>query len=1169
MSLRFILGRAGSGKSELCLEEIRQELRMSARGRTILYIVPEQMTFQAQVALHHGISGSVRAQVFSFSRLAWKVLQEAGGASRLHIDGAGVHMLLRKIVEARKQELTVFQKASEQTGFLEQASRMISELKRHNVNPSQLYAIWQEADQKGKKAQEILLANKLHDLQLLYEDFERSLIGRYLDSEDYLQLLAEKIPYSRYVKDAIVYVDGFHTFTPQEVNVLKHLLLAGAEVTVALTMEHAPNGGMQELDLFYPSSGSYEKLVRMAKESRIAMGDHVLLKEQKRFEKSQSLAHLEKYFDTRPYKYFGQEPDVSLYSAANRRAEAEAVAREIRRLVRENGYRYRDIAVMVRNGHSYYDVLKTIFPDYNIPYFVDEKRSMLHHPLIELIRSALEVITGNWRYDAIFRCVKTELLYPLGAEKDKLREDMDEFENYCLSYGIQGKKWTSSERWTYRRYRSLEQYTEKQTDSEREIEDKLNEIRTLIAKPLLQLQNRFKRAKTTMQMCEALYLFLDDLKIPKKLDALRLKEEEEGNLLFASDHDQVWQEVIDLLDKCVEMLGEEKLSRDMFIKVITAGLEALQFANIPPSLDQVLVANIDRSRLANVRAVFVIGANEGVIPSAPSDEGVISDEEREMLFTVGVELAATSRQKLLEEQFVLYHTLTRASERLYVCCPLADEEGKTLLPSSLFKRLKAMFPLAQEVFVTNDVNDVTLEKQLSFVATPSVTLSYLTQQLQHWKRYGYESNLSFWWDVYNFYITSPAWSERSKRVLSSLFYENKARKLTERVSQELYGETVQGSVSRIELFQRCSYAHFIQHGLLLRERDIFKLDAPDIGQLFHAALKHIADKLEKENKTWQDLDRRGCEYLAADAMEELAPLLQKEILLSSNRHHYLKRKLQHILFRTSLILSEHAKASGFVPVGLEVPFGIGEEALPPLQFQLPGGTKMKVVGRIDRVDKAKHEKGTFLRIIDYKSSAKALDVTEVYYGLALQMLTYLDVVVENASKWVGKGEDVSPAGVLYFHIHNPLIDLKRSLSEAEIEQEMMKKFKMKGLLLGDSDIVTLMDNNLEETGSSHIISAGFKKGGGFTSNSSVASEEDFQVLRSYVRRTFESTGTRIAEGEIEIAPYKMDKKTACTFCQFKAVCQFDESLEDNQYRVLRPMKGNEALQKMREEVDPK
>lgn len=1168
MSLRYVIGRAGSGKSTFCLHEVQEELKQRPRGETILYIVPEQMTFQTQQALigHEDVSGSIRAQVFSFSRLAWKVLQEVGGASRLHIDEAGVHMLLRKIVEARKEGLYVFQKAAEQNGFFEHLSSMLAEFKRYNLTPSNVYEMWQQLDTHTSGNEQKILANKMYDLQLLYDDFERALIGKYLDSEDYLQLLIEKIPHSHYVKGAQIYIDGFHSFSPQELEIIRQLLKYGARVTVTLTVdEKTLLQPTSDLDLFYKTVLTYERVKQLAHEEKITIENTIPMREQPRF-RSAALAHLEAQYESRPYQEFSGEPSMTLYTAANLRAEVEGVAREIRRLVAEEAYRYKDIAVLLRNGESYYDVMKTLFTDYDIPHFIDEKRPMSHHPLIECIRSALEVISGNWRYDAVFRCIKTELLYPLDVKKEAMREEMDEFENYCLAYGVQGKRWTTDEPWTYRRYRSLDGVNGTVTDRERVMEEKINRLRDVVRTPIIRLQKRLKRANSTLQMCEAVYLFLEELDVPKKLEDLRMRAEEGGNLLFANDHNQVWEEVMNLLDTCVEMLGEEKMSLSMFIDVMTTGLEALQFANIPPSLDQVLIANIDRSRLSNIRAAFVIGANEGVIPAAPLDGGILSDEEREVLVSAGVELAPTTRQTLLEEQFLIYQTVTRASERLYISCPLADEEGKTLLASSFIKKVKRMFPHVKEVFVTNDVNDLSHQEQISYVATPEVTLSYVTQQLQTWKRYGFEGNLDFWWDVYNFYVTTPEWKQKSSRVLSSLFYRNRAQKLSPVVSQSLYGDKIKGSVSRMELFNRCAYAHFAQHGLSLRERDIFKLDAPDIGELFHAALKKIADKLLRENRTWSDLSIKECEHLSVMVIEEIAPLLQRQILLSSNRHHYLKQKLQQIIFRTSLVLREHAKASGFVPVDLEVPFGMGAGSLPPMKFTLPNGVQMEVVGRIDRVDKAEDESGTFLRIIDYKSSAKALDLTEVYYGLALQMLTYLDVVISNANTWMKKEGAVSPAGVLYFHIHNPIVEMKGNASEEEIEREILKKFKMKGLVLGDTDVVRLMDNKLV-TGSSDIISAGLKKDGSFSARSDIASEQEFTVLQEYVHHTFENIGKDITEGVIDIAPYKMGNKAACTFCNFRSVCQFDESLEDNQFRTLKDMKDSEAMEKMREEID--
>ena len=462
------------------------------------------------------------------------------------------------------------------------------------------------------------------------------------------------------------------------------------------------------------------------------------------------------------------------------------------------------------------------------------------------------------------------------------------------------------------------------------------------------------------------------------------------------------------------------------------------------------------------------------------------------------------------------------------------------------------------MFMT-DPAELSESEQLKYVSHPNRSLSYLTAQLQLKKR-NYPL-FDFWWDVYNWY-TAGVEKKRVMHVLSSLNYKNDAKPLTEQVSHELYGDLIQASVSRMELFHSCPFSHFAQHGLKLRERQIFQLDAPDIGELFHAALKYIAETVMVQKLSWPTLTREQSERLAKDAVETLAPKLQNEILLSSNRHTYIKRKLEQIISRASIILSEHAKVSGFSPVGLELGFGPKSE-LPPLSFQLRNGTKMELVGRIDRVDKAEDESGVYLRIVDYKSSAKELNLGEVYYGMALQMLTYLDIIISHSTSLIGT--EAIPAGVLYFHVHNPMINAKKIMTLEEIEEEISKKFKMNGLLLGEENAIRLMDLSLD-TGKSIVIPAEIKKDGTLSKRSKVASNKEFDDLRHYVRNMYVKTGNAITEGTVQISPYKMKDRTPCTFCSYKSVCQIDESLEGNEYRMLVPRSKEQALELMRKEA---
>lgn len=1156
MSLRMVIGRSGTGKTTMCLNEIRNLLKDNPEGSPIIYIVPEQMTFLSEYRLSTDaeIGGMIRAQVYSFSRLAWRILQETGGISRYHLSSVGMSMLIRKIIEDQKDSLKLFQHAADKNGFVQQVEQMITEFKRYCIKPEELIQ-GLSGDLSSAKA----LNDKLQDLEIIYKQFEEEVFGKYIDSEDYFHLLSEKISASNYLKDAAIYIDGFYSFTPQEYQVIQQLMKHCKRVTIAMTTDQLYLTTVpDELNLFRMSGEACYSIYELAVAEGVVVEQPILLLEQHKWTHP-SLGHLEEKFDDRPALPFQGKTTINICEAANRRAEIEAIAREIRQLVRTKGYRYRDIALLIRNGGDYHDLVEPIFTDYQIPYFIDQKRTMLNHPLIELIRSSLEVINSFWRYEPVFRVIKTELLFPLGENPTRMREKMDKLENYCLAYGIKGSKWTKKDRWVYRRIRGLELEASAQTDAEKEMEQQLNELRLIVAAPILRLSRRLKKADTGRKLCEAVYLFLEELDIPSKLEKWKTIAEEKGNLVKMREHEQVWNAVIDLLDQYVEILGDEQVSVKAFATILEAGFESLHFSLIPPALDQVLIGDLEKSRLMEIKAGFVVGVNEGVLPAKITDEGILADEDRERLLAAGVKVAPSSRIRLLDENFLAYKALTTPTDILYVSYPLANDEGKALIPSSYIKRIKDLFPHVNEYFYGTDPAELTEEDQLSFVSNRTTTMSYMTAQLQLNQRKYPISDL--WWDVYNHYLNSN-WKGQAQKVLSSLFYTNKTVGIPPEVADELYGETIEASVTRMEQYNSCAFSHFVQHGLKLRERQIFRLEAPDIGELFHAALKQISDIVNEQNITWAKLTKKQCEELSKEAVDALAPKLQNQILLSTERHHYIKRKLEQIITKASLVLSEHAKASGFSPIGLEVGFG-SKGKLEPLNFSLKKGKKMELAGRIDRVDSAQGENGNvFLRVVDYKSSEKDVNLVEVYYGLALQMLTYLDIVMTHSKELVKV--EASPAGVLYFHVHNPLISSKKLLSMDEIDKEIMKKFKMNGLMLGDSNVIRLMDQTLD-TGDSQIISAGINKDGNLSKRSKVASINEFDDLRYYVRNLYEKTGNAIIDGHVEVNPYKLKDKTPCTFCSFKSVCQFDESLDSNRFRILTPQSNENVLELIRKE----
>lgn len=1159
MSLQFILGRAGSGKTSYCVEQIKRKLLEQPQGQPIILIVPDQMSFQMEVLLATDpeLKGMIRAQVYSLSRLAYRVFQETGGSTRVHLDQVGITMILRKIIEKRKDDFIIYKRSAQQPGFYVQLEQMIAEFKRYCVSPQELL------QQTAEESSPAMLKDKVHDLQLIYQDFEQALLHKYLDSEDFLSLFVEKIPESHYLREAELFIDGFYQFTPQELLVLDALLKYTRKISLTLTLDQPYDEQLpSEMDLFYTTAKTYQQLKLLAQKAGLSLEPPIVQTVGLRFKDSPSLQHLEAQFDRRPVQMFEGKLDLELGAAVNRRAEVESTARQIIRLVRDQNYRWKDIAILTRNMSVYQDFIETVFEDYDIPIFIDQKRSMLHHPLIELLRSVLEVITQNWRYEAIFRCVKTDLLFPWSApEEIRLwRERYDQLENFVLAHGINGKQWTQKQRWSVYRSNSLDEEL-RETDRDAEAEEELEALRQMIIQPILQLQKGLEQAENVRERCEQLYLFMEELQVYEKLELWGAEAEQQGSLREAREHAQTWKGFIHVLEQMVEMMGEETISLELFSKILETGCEHLKYSIIPPALDQVVLGSIELSRFTNVKHAFILGLNDGLIPARLTEDGLITEDEREELQASGVRLAPGHRIQLAEEYFYLYIALSSASDGVHLSYALADEEGKALSPSNVLLRMKQMFPLLQERLFPLEPHEVSPQEQIDFVARPHQTLSYLTTQLRQWKK-GYPI-APVWWDIYNWFVQQPSWKKLAEDRLDSLFYKNIALPLTEGVSRSLYGEQIMSSVSRMELFQACPFSHFLSYGLNLRERRIYRLESPDIGQLFHSALKQVDDELRRRKQSWSDLTLEECQRLAKQAVDEIAKRMRGNILSSNHRHHYIKYKLQQVVERASSVLHQHAKATQFEPLGMEIGFGPGG-VLPALQIPLANGIHMDVVGRIDRVDQARGSNGLLLRVIDFKSSRKDLQLAEVYHGLSLQMLTYLDVLITHSKHWLG--EQALPAGVLYFHLHNPMLRKKSLLPQEKLEQELYRQFKMRGLILADQETVQLMDMNLESQ-HSEVIPVALKKDGSFYSQSKVASPEEFTHLRRYVRKQMRDIGTKLTKGRIDITPYKMKQKIACTFCPYKPVCHYDQTLEENSFVHLPVQKNEEVLQEIRAQFD--
>lgn len=1284
MGLQFVIGRAGSGKSAHCLREIGDRLRTEPNGSALLLLVPEQATFQAEQALaaQPGLEGFIRAQVFSFRRLAWRAMQDIGHTAAIPISDLGKTMLLAQLLHKHEPELLVFRETEGKLGVAQSLNQLFSDLRRSGLTPGGLRASQSAVLTTGVEGTDVL-SDKLTDIALLYQAYEHELAERFLDADSFLDRLASGIAHLPWLREAEVWVDGFYGFSPQEREVVAQLALYCKQVTVALTLDRPFGAGERpdEYHLFHSTGKAMSRLTARAAELGAELDEPLLLGSVgsaglPRFVDSPMLAHLERSYEMRSTArrvvYPGQDTgSIVLAGGVHRRAEVEGCAREILHLVRDDERRFRDVAVRVRNMGDYGDLISQVFADYGIPHFLDQRRPVKHHPLIEFIRSALEVVERDWPYEAVFRLVKTGLLLSIedeqqetagvwGAALDKAsrvaepvmdvhrlameeaaagldmpmsssrqaeggdlqitRRSMDLLENYVLARGIHGYRWKDDKTWAFYKPLPLEDEAafaaspggdagsavadaeeerektreklarlaapdadvtadtspgnpiaaEVTADESRGTPEELAQHREITAARnqlvgiLSGFEQALKRADTVLAKTEALYRLLADSGIAERLERQANAALSAGKPEEARELGQIWDYVIELFDQLTELMGEERMDNERYAGLLDAGLEGMCLGLVPPALDQVLVGSMDRTRTTQKLYSFVLGANEGVLPARPEEDGLLSDAERLRLEYAGVELPGGTRRKLLDEQLLIYSTLCSPSHYLWVSYALADDEGKALLPSEIVRQLGQMFPgvkLRERLLQVSPPISAAAEEAADYLSHSERAMTDLCVQLKGWQNG--ESLSHIWWDVYNWFAARPEWASRLKQLDRSLNYGVAKDRILPATAKLLYGDTLRASVSRMERFAACPFSHFSSHGLRLSERKLFRLAAPDIGQLYHAALSQvIREILADSSENWADLETQRMGERAGNVVERLIPRLQSEILLSSNRYRYIARKLKDIVTRASAVIADHARGNGFYPVELELAFGQGE-TLPPLSFQLEDGSWMEIAGRIDRVDRAEGETGMFLRVIDYKSSPHSLELTDLYNGLSLQMLTYLDVVVTHSRRWLG--QQATPAGVLYFHVHNPLLAVANGLDAATAEAELARSFRMKGLLLADKEAIGLMDSKLkDEAGGSAIIPIGIKKDGDFRKGSPVASREQWDLMRGHVRHTIRSIGSGIMAGKAEIAPYRHGKKEACAFCPYKSVCQIDPALPGGEFRSFPTLTGEGIWQAMNE-----
>ncbi|MGI6597205.1 MAG: helicase-exonuclease AddAB subunit AddB [bacterium] len=1134
--VRFILGRAGTGKTYTCLEEIKKTLASEGEeGPALILLVPEQAAFQMEHELYTGMprAATARAQVLSFRRMARRVLAQTGGAARPWLGELGKRMVLRSLIQKHRDDLVLFGQSASTPGFTDSLAHTLAELKLYNISPQMLTQRAQELARSGK---ETPLAGKLHDLALLYTDLEEYLAPRYTDPEGYLALLAAKLGQAPLVQGARIWVDGFAGFTPQEFQVLSSLMKTAAEINITLCLAAEElSRPRAETDLFNRTRETYEQLLALARACRAQLKAPLVLDDPPRFRGSPELAHLERYFFDYPTRTFAQPVrDIKEVAAANRRAEVEAAAREVVYLARERGWRWRDMVLVVRDLELYHDLVATVFTDYGIPCFIDRKRTVLHHPLAQLVLAIWEIMNSRWSYDAVFRWLKTDLL-PIS------RPDVDRLENYVLAYGIRGQTWQRLAPWDFH----------EGSGREEEWAD-IDALRRQVAAWLEPVTKACQQPNPTgTSLSAALWSCLEQLKVGEKLTDWAERATAAGDSELAQEHRQLWTGFLQLLDELVIGLGDTNLTPAEYAEILASGLEGLRLGLVPPSLDQVLVGSLERSRHPNARAAFVLGVSEGVLPGRAREDAVFSDREREDLLAAGIELAPTSRVNQLHERYLTYIALTRASERLWVSFPLADSEGKGLAPSRVLNRLRELFPSIPEDYVGMDPSGEEAE-DLKFLTSPAQAAQHLVPRLRL-TRAG-QALGPVWAAVQQYLRSRPQTALLYQQATHGLKHSNQVQPLTPALASSLYGRGAHTSVTRLERFAACPFQYFAYYGLNLRAREVFGVDLPSLGLFTHAILSRVTRRLLKDERGFGELEPDEAAQLVQDEVKQSVPGFAGGVLQSSPRYVYLTSRLERLLTTAVGVLREQAKQGQFKPWVTEARFGFANAALPGLKFCLADRTQLTLAGQIDRIDIAHSGGKTYFTVVDYKSRSQRLALHEVYYGLSLQLLVYL-LAAETGLQELGV-EQALPAGIFYFGVQEGFVRSSGPLAPEEAAAEQLKKFRLEGLVRGEPEVVQLLDAQGGGTVTAPIL----KKDGTLRKNSPAVSEQQFELLLNFAAQKVQEMGLRALNGEVEVAPYKLAGNTACDYCDFSAVCQFDPMLADNSYRTLPKLTAKEAWQ---------
>lgn len=1154
MPVRFVIGRAGTGKTFGCFNGIVEAMRADPLGPPIYWLLPRQATFMAERELtcNSGLGAVSRARVVSFDQLARDVLADCGGCAVPEVTAMGRQMILGHLLRKNQPGLQFFASVARQAGLAAELDETFSEFERCGKDAASLKTLLGDLQNSAHSdAESQSLLNKFHDLHLLYQAYSDYLGQERLDPHRRLNEVQASLARCSLFTGAMIYVDGFADFTESERRLLTGLAQAAGQVEIMLLIDprsatiRDPHHIPDDLNLFHRTEHTYRKLWFSFTEAGIAIDEPKLLNEVRRFI-APALVHVERGMFEKSVSGDVASDGIELFEAPDRRTEVNAAARSIRGLLRQ-GLRLRDIAVLMRDLGTYHELIDASFREHEIPYFVDRRRSAAHHPLLQFIRSVFLIAKNYWPHEAVMTLLKCGLS---GLTLD----EADELENYVLLHRIRGAAWADEQPWTLQR--SLTRRGEQ--DSQPAAQAELERIQTLRQKvtgrlkPFLETLHA-ARQLSVREIVIALFKLFEDFKIRPALSQWMTAAAERSDFEQRGEHEQVWAELIGLFDQMVDLLGEERLSVGEFQEILETGLEKFDLALTPPTVDEVLVGQIDRTRTPPVKAVILIGMNEGEFPRLTRQESLISDSERKALKRRNIEIDPDSERQLLDENLLGYIAMTRASHQLILTRPTADGGGKALGPSPFWRRLIELYPGVKVHSIARDKAN-----QLDSIGTPR----QLVTSLMRWARGRPQGALDAggpWTSLYQWLAMHDRHDDpvgiMRYRAWKALSYDNAAA-LSPEIADKLFPSPLRADVAQIESFAACPFQHYLHYGLGLRQREDQDVTWMDLGSVYHQVLGKLAGEIIRRRADWNELSPEQSDELIRSYAQQVGQTLRGELMMGTARNRYLLKHIEKTLSQVVASQREISRRGQFRPAFARLTFG-EEGTLPPLRLATPASREVWLHGQIDRVDVIQDQGG--LAVVDYKLSAGPLALDRVYYGISLQLLVYLLVLQANGEQLIGR--KATPAAAFYLQLLRKLNEVRHP-EEAVAADDPKFHLKVKPRGIFDGDYIHALDSGLEG-GASEVVQAHINKDGqfGHRDRSDVADPADFSLLLEHVRRRVGNLADGIVSGQIGITPYRINRATPCARCDYRSICRFDAGM--NRYHVLPAMKREEVLEKIK------